>query len=63
MNPKFLDDYKLLTKKKNGNHSLSNSIVVDLRMKQDIDNLSSYLDVYGSMPYPKTLKKVMDGIR
>ncbi len=38
-------------------------IVIDLRLKQDIENLNSYLDVYGCTPYPKIMKKVVESIR
>ncbi len=37
--------------------------MIDLRLKQNNDNLSSYLDVYGCMPYPKIMKKVIELIR
>lgn len=44
-------------------HFPPDPLVVDLRLKQDIENLNSYLDVYGSTPYPRVLKKVIESIR
>lgn len=38
-------------------------LVVNLRIKPEIDRLQSYIDVYGSFPCPKKMAVVLDQIR
>ena len=40
-----------------------NGLVVTMRLKPDIDQMNSYIDIYGSIPCPLKLKSVIEKIR
>jgi hypothetical protein len=65
-NTKNLDFYNLL-KKNTGNHHISSCsfylLVIALRLKPEIDQLTSYIDVYGSIYCSSSMRKILENIR